>query len=158
MTDPESNPPDHESTDSTGQNESGGEETEPKLSRKQMLALPILAAAPNLTQAAKEAGISEATLRRWRRDEHFRAEMDRLTHEIAETTRQGLNDLMHHSFRVIRELMEDPDPVVRFRAARAAIVFGIQVCKAEEMRQEDQAREARSEQTEERKEQEPQTG
>ena len=52
MTDPDSNPPDHEPTDSDGQNEPGGEETEPKLSRRQMLALPILAAAPNLTQAS----------------------------------------------------------------------------------------------------------
>ena len=75
MADPESNPLRRESKNSTEE-----EGKEPKLSRRQTLALPILAAAPNLTQAAKDAGISEATLRRWRRDEHFRTEMDRLTH------------------------------------------------------------------------------
>ena len=94
MTEPKCNPSDHESTGSSGQNESGGEETEPKLSRRQMRALPIVAAAPNLTQAAQEAGIGEATLRRWHRDEHFRAEMAHLTHEIAETTRQRLRDVI----------------------------------------------------------------
>ena len=134
MTDPDEEPLARETTDSTEQNT-----TEPKLSRRQTLALPILAAAPNLTEGAKEAGISEATLRRWRRDEHFRGEMDRLTHEIAETTRQGLKDLVTQGITVIRELMEDPDPMVRFRAARAAIVYGIQVCKAEDMRREDKS-------------------
>ncbi len=130
MSGPETSPRRSENTDSTRQ-----ETTETKLSRRQMLALPILAAAPNLTEGAKEAGISDATLRRWRRDERFRAEMDRLTHEIAETTREGLKDLVTQGITVIRELMEDPDPMVRFRAARAAIVYGIQVCKAEEYRQ-----------------------
>ena len=134
MTDPDGEPLSREITDSTGQ-----KPTEPKLSRRQTLALPILATAPNLTEAAKEAGISEATLRRWRRDEHFRAEMDRLTHEIAETTHRGLKDLMEQSFNVIRELMEDPDPIVRFRAAQAAIVYGIQVCKVEDLRREDKS-------------------
>ena len=131
MTDPDGEPLARDTPDSTDQ-----ETTRAKLSRRQMLALPILASAPNLTEAAKEAGISEATLRRWRRDEHFRAEMDRLTHEIAETTHRGLKDLLTQSFRVVSELMEHPDPMVRFRAARAAIMYGIQVCKAEDMRRE----------------------
>lgn len=131
MTDSEGIPGDPEPTDSTGKDELDREEAEPKLTRRQMLALPIIAAAPNLTQAAKDAGISDATLRRWRWEPHFRAEMDRLTHEVAETTREGLKELVLHGIKVIRDLMEDPDPTVRFRAARAAIVFGIQVCKAE---------------------------
>ena len=112
-----------------------GDETGPKLSRRQIMALPILAAAPNLTEGAKEAGISDATLYRWRQNAHFRAEMDLMTHEIAETTREGLNELLHHSFRVIGEMLKDPDPAVRLRAAQATIIYGIRVCKAEEYRQ-----------------------
>ena len=125
-------------TDTTTEPEEHGpseDETGPKLTRRQIMALPILAAAPNLTEGAKEAGISDATLYRWRQDEDFRAEMDRLTHEIAETTREGLNELLHHSFRVIGEMLKDPDPMVRLRAAQATIILGIQVCKAEEYRQ-----------------------
>ena len=40
-----------------------------------------------------------------------------LTHEIAETTREGLKDLILHGIKVIRDMMEDPDPTLRFRAA-----------------------------------------
>ena len=99
-----------------------------------MLALPIIAAAPNLTQAAKDAGISKSTLLRWRRDENFRTEMDRVTHEIAETTRGGLMDLIVDGLEVINKLMQDPDPMVRLRAAQAAVILGIRVCHAEEYR------------------------
>ena len=112
------------------------DETGPKLSRRQIMALPILAAAPNLTEGAKEAGISDATLYRWRQNAHFRAEMDRMTHEIAETTREGLNELLHHSFRVIGEMLKDPDPAVRLKAAQATIIYGLRVCQAEQLRQE----------------------
>ncbi len=133
--------------------------TEPSLSRRQILALPILAAAPNLTQGAKDACIGEATLRRWRRDKHFRAEMDRLTNEIAETTKQAMKDIVQKGFRTVGELMEDPDPMVRFRAAQAAIIYGIQVCNAEELRKkEEKIKEARQDRTDEGKDRGTQTG
>ena len=135
------------------------DETGPKLSRRQIMALPILAAAPNLTEGAKEAGISDATLYRWRQNAHFRAEMDRMTHEIAETTREGLNELLHHSFRVIGEMLKDPDPAVRLKAAQATIIYGMRVCQAEELRQEYQNPSGpKSEQAEGSKDQETQAG
>ena len=154
MTDSENHePPDPNDHNQPGQNEA------PRLTRRQVLALPTLAVAPNLTQAARDAGISESTLRRWLQEEHFRAELDRLTHEIAETTRQGLKDLMLQSFSVIKELMEDPDPTVRLRAARAAVILGIQVCKVEDLRQEKKGSgESSSGQPDERKNQGIQTG
>ena len=124
-----------------------------------MLALPTIAASPNLTQAAKEAGINEATLRHWRLDEHFRAELNRLTAEIAETTRQGLMDITIQGFSMIKELMEDPDPMVRLRAVRAAVIYGIQVCKAEDLRRDDKSSgESPPGRAEERKDQGTQNG
>ena len=134
MTSPESNPPDDIAAKPERLNESGSEGTEPKLSRRQMLALPIIAAAPNLTQAAKDAGIGRSTLQRWRQDENFRTAMDRITKEIAETTREGLGNLIVDGLEVINKLMQDPDPMVRLRAAQAAIILGIRVCNAEEYR------------------------
>ena len=95
-----------------------------KLSPRQMRTLPIIVTATNLTQAAQEAGISEATLRRWRREPQFRAELDRLASELAETTAQELKSTILHGFQVINELMEDSDPMVRLRAARVAITLG----------------------------------
>ncbi len=152
MTDGTGEPEDQDFTKEHGP---PGGETGPQLSHRQILALPILAAAPNLTEGAKEVGISEATLRRWRQDEHFRAEMDRLTHEIAETTREATKDIVLKGFRIVGEMMDDPDPEIRFRAARAAIIYGIQVCKAEELRQEYQNPSGPTpKQTEERKDQE----
>ena len=80
--------------------------------------------AANLTQAAQEAGISEATLRRWRRNPQFQAELERLSSELAETTTQELRSTIVHGFKVINEPMEDSDPMVRLRAARVAITLG----------------------------------
>ena len=117
-----------------GTNPLGDKSTEPQLSRRQMLALPIIAVAPNLIQAARDAGISRATLQRWRQDENFQAELDRMTHEIAETTRNGLQNLIVDGLDVINKLLQDPDPMVRLRAAQAAIILGIRVCDAEEYR------------------------
>ena len=134
MTSPESNPPSNTSPDPHSLTESGSEGSGPKLSRRQMLALPIIAAAPNLTQAARDAGISRATLLRWRQDEYFQSEVDRLTHEIAETTREGLRDLIVDGLEEIKKLMQDPDPMVRLRAAQVAVILGIRVCNAEEYR------------------------
>ena len=94
------------------------------LTRRQILALPILAAAPNTTEAARESGISESTLRRWRRNEHFRSELERLTSETADLTRQLLESLTRQSGQVLSDLMQDPDPMVRLRAARAVAVHG----------------------------------
>ena len=156
MTDATSEP---ENQNLAEEHEPPGDETGPKLSRRQIMALPILAAAPNLTEGAKEAGISDATLYRWRQNAHFRAEMDRMTHEIAETTHEGLNELLHHSFRVIREMLNDPDPAVRLKAAQATIIYGIRVCKAEELRQGyENPSEPKSEQAEGSKDQETQAG
>ena len=114
-----------------------------KLTHRQILALPILAATPTMTQAAREAGISESTLRRWRRDEHFRNELQRLTAETADLTRQELETLSRQSAQVLSDLMQDPDPMVRLRAACAVAVMGAQVFDAHTRLQGIQAPEKR---------------
>ena len=98
--------------------------------------MPALAVAPSITQAARDTGLSESTLRRWLQDEHFRNELDRLTNETAETARQGLKDLTVKGFKVLDEMMEDPDHMMRFRAAQAAAHLGVQVCEVEKYRRE----------------------
>ena len=102
-----------------------------RLTRRQILALPIIAAAPNMTQAAREAGISESTLHRWRRDEHFLDELNRQSAEIAGHTRHEIKNLITRSLQVLAELMEDPDPIVRLRAARAIASMGLRVADAD---------------------------
>ena len=127
------NPLGHESPDpaETPQLAENGTNTKlSRLTRRQVLALPILAAAPNLTQAAKEAGISERTLHRWRQNEHFRTELQQLTSETADLTWQEMEALTRQSSQVLSDLMQDPDPMVRLRAARAVAVMGVQVSEA----------------------------
>ena len=70
-----SKPPEHNPLTPNEQDESRQNDTDPQLSRltrRQILALPILSAAPNMTLAAHDAGISESTLYRWLQDENFR--------------------------------------------------------------------------------------
>ena len=128
MSNSSSNPIGKEHSDPPGQR--GGELNgtyvpSSRLTPRQILALPILATTPSRTQAARETGISESTLYRWLQDENFRDELGRLTAEAAERTRQELEELTHQSIKVLRELMEDPDPMVRLRAARAVAVMGL---------------------------------
>lgn len=129
----------HEAPDTGDQGQPGQNEPS-RLTRRQILALPTLAIAPNLTQAARDANVSESTLRRWLQEEHFRSELDRLTHETAEIARQGLKDLMVKGFKVLDEMMEDPDPMMRFRAAQAVVHLGVQVCEVEKYRRERRSR------------------
>ena len=125
-----SNPPDH---DPIAPNEMGGlgqnkiDLQVSQLSSRQILALPILAAAPNMQQAARDAGIGQSTLYRWLRDENFRQELKRLTVEVAELTRSELQGLTLRSLKVLADLMDDPDPMVRLRAARTIASMGIRL-------------------------------
>ena len=122
------NPADHNPLTNKARDGSRPSENDPQLShltRRQTLALPILVAAPNMTQAAHDAGISESTLYRWLQDENFRAELRRLTVEAAERTRQQLQSLTLRSLKVLTDLMEDADPIVRLRAARTVAAMGI---------------------------------
>ena len=105
-------------------NEMEQNETEIKkspLSRRQETALPHIIAAPTLAQAARSAGISQATLRRWLTDDAFRQELTRQRQQTAALARQELQGLMLRSIAVIAEALNAPDITTRRRAARCAL-------------------------------------
>ena len=133
-----SNPSDHNPLTPNERDGSRLNETDLELShltRRQILALPILAAAPNMTQAALDAGISESTLYRWLQNENFRDELRRLTAEAAEHIHQELHSLTLRSLKVLADLMEDVDPIVRLRAARTVAAMGLRVTDLDTLRQ-----------------------
>ena len=99
----------------------------PHLSLRQRLVLPTLAIAPAMTEAARQAGVSRSSLHRWLQNENFRNELHERTAEAAELTRHELESLTRKSCNTLTQLMEDPDPVVRLRAARTVAVLGVQV-------------------------------
>ena len=125
-----STPPDH---DPIAPNEMGGLEQNKidlqasHLSSRQILALPVLAASPNMRQAARDAGIGQSTLYRWLRDENFHRELKRLIVEVAELTRRELKGLTLRSLKILADLLEDPNPMVRLRAARTIASMGIRI-------------------------------
>ena len=58
------------------------------LTTRQQGALPVIAAAPTITQAARDCRVSESTLRRWLRDPTFAGELDLLRQEYADQVSQ----------------------------------------------------------------------
>ena len=141
MSDQPSNPIDPDSLALSKQEGTRENETESRrsqLSSRQILALPVLAVAPSIRQAAEETGVGESTLHRWLRDERFQSEFRRLTAEAAELTRQELRKLTLRSVEVLTDLMEHPDPTVRLRAAHYATSLGVQAINLDNLRKDTQ--------------------
>ena len=108
-------------SDSTG---SSAKTDIPTLSHRQQSALPLVALAPSIAQAARATGVGKTTLRRWLDDPDFRAEVTRLRQETADLARKELQGLMLRGVSVINDALDDPNPAIRLRAARYALSFG----------------------------------
>ena len=112
----------------------GGEIKKSPFSRRQEHALPYIAAAPTLAQAARDAGIGESTLRRWLDDADFRQELTLQRQETAALARQELQGLMLRSIAVIADALDAPEMSLRLRAARYTLSLGYQIHEAEKLR------------------------
>ena len=95
------------------------------LTNRQQGALPVIAAAPTLAQAARDCRVSESTLRRWLRDPAFAEELDLLRQEYADQVSQQCLGLLLRGMSVLAESMEDPDRNLRLRATRYAMTFAV---------------------------------
>ncbi len=107
------------------------------LSQRQLNALPIIASAPTLSDAAREAEIARSTLNRWMEDHRFRDELVRLRQEAAEMARSELQELMLFSVSVLADAMQNAaSHDVRIRAARTALSFGMQLNEMKKLQDE----------------------
>ena len=95
------------------------------LTSRQQGALPVIAAAPSIAQAARDCRVSESTLRRWLREPAFAGELDLLRQEFAGQVSQQCTGLMLRGMNVLAEAMENPDLNLRLRAARYAMTFAV---------------------------------
>ena len=104
-------------------------ETSPEtsLTDRQAAALPYLVSSPSLSQGAKLADISRATLYRWMEDSEFRDTLERLRSQAADLALSELQGLMLKGAVVLAEAMEDASPSLRLRAANAALSIGLNV-------------------------------
>jgi len=59
-------------------------EEKPKLSRRQLKAIPFLVGSPTYTQGCEKAKINKTTLYKWLKNPEFKAELDRQRSEIVE--------------------------------------------------------------------------
>ena len=103
---------------------------------RQQAALPIVALAPSIAQAARDSGVAESTLRRWLQDPKFREELTQLRQETAGLAQQEFQGLLLRSATVIAQSMADPDPAIRLRAARYAAAYGTRIADAQKLHDE----------------------
>ena len=105
----------------------GNVDKKTSLTRRQKTALPVVAASPSVLEAARRSNVGLRTLHRRLEDDGFRRELERLQDEAAELARSELQGLMLRSVTVLSEVMKDPSPSIRLRAANSALAFAIKV-------------------------------
>ena len=104
------------------------------LTFRQQTALPTIAMASTIVQAARDSGVGESTLRRWLHEPEFRQELANFRRESAELARQQAQALLPRCLTVFAEVMESPDPSLRLRAARYAVAFATQLAEVQELK------------------------
>ena len=103
---------------------------------RQQAALPGIALARSLAQAARASGVAERTLRRWLEDPSFRQELDRLRQESYDLARQQAQAAMPMCLSILADAaLEIPDPALRVRAARYLLSYGVKFVEADNLRE-----------------------
>ena len=100
-------------------------ENSTSLSTRQRDALPYLVASGSLSEAARLADVGRTTLYRWMNDPDFSKPTERLRKEASELAHSELRGLMLKAILVLAESLEDPNPGIRLRAARATLNVGL---------------------------------
>ena len=104
------------------------------LTFRQQSALPAIAMALNITQAARDSGVGQTTLRRWLQEPEFRQQLANLRQESADLARQQAQAILPRCLSVFAEVMEAPDPSLRLRAARYAMAFALQIAEFQDLK------------------------
>ena len=107
-----------------------------ELTFRQQAALPTIALARSLAQAAKDTGVAERTLRRWLEDPSFRQELDRLRQESYDLARQQAQAAMPMCLSILADAaLESPDPALRLRAARYLLSYGLKFLEVDNLKE-----------------------
>ena len=112
----------------------GGISSISTLTFRQQSALPAIALAPTLSQAARDSGVGLSTLRRWLQEPEFRQQLANLRQESADLARQQAQAILPRCLSVFAEVMEAPDPSLRLRAARYAMAFALQIAEFQDLK------------------------
>lgn len=106
-----------------------------RLNRRQQAALPAVALAPTITQAATDSGVSQRTLYRWFRDPDFREAVSNFLHECANLASQQFQGQTLLAASVFAEFMKDAaaDPALRLRAAHYSTSYALRIRQADQL-------------------------
>jgi hypothetical protein len=89
-----------------------------KLTARQQSALPELAGARSIQEAAGRSGIGRSTIYRWLQNPAFAAELRMWQQEVMEGARLKLTNHMMHAVDVLGGLLESENESIRRQAAR----------------------------------------
>lgn len=96
-------------------------ESNKKLKRSQLQALPVLATSPNYSQAARTLGISTERIYAWLKDSLFCEELNKLRDEIVEDSIAKMKGYTTKAVDVLGSLLEHSNATIRLRASNALI-------------------------------------
>ncbi len=88
-------------------------ESNTKLRRSQLQALPILATSPNYTQAARTLGVSTERIYAWLKDAEFKRELDKLRNEIVEDSVAKMKGYTSKAVDTLGSLLDESNPSIR---------------------------------------------
>ena len=131
---PESKGPTPDDPEWAEMSENGADSQISTLTFRQQAALPAVAMAPTLSQAARDSGVGLSTLRRWLQEPEFRQQLANFRQESADLARQQAQAILPRCLSVFAEVMECPDPSLRLRAARYAMAFALQITEAHDLK------------------------
>jgi hypothetical protein len=89
-----------------------------KLTARQLTALPQVAGARTIAEAAKQSGTGRATLHRWLQHPAFALELYLYQQEVMEASRAKLANHMMRAVDVLGELLQSRNDSIRRQAAR----------------------------------------
>ncbi len=106
-----------------------------KLTRKQEMAIAALLTAPTVTDAAKAAGVSEATLARWQSDPVFAEVYRAARRQVLTQATSRLSQACSDAVDTLKTIMEDEDAPAssRVTAARAILDYSYKALELEEL-------------------------
>ena len=119
--------------------QNGPESEKSSLTARQKRALPILASASSIAEAARLSDVGRRTLHRWLDDPDFRDELARLHKEAADLARSQLQSVLLQAVLTLVDSLQDPNPEIRLRAIRTALNYSVKLNDIENVRQELQA-------------------
>ena len=104
-----------------------------RLTRRQQAALPIVAVAPTIAQAATDSGVSQRTLYRWLKDPDFRDAVSSFLHECSNLGLQHIQAQTLMAASVFADVMQGPDQALRLRAARYSGSLAVRIRETEQI-------------------------